>query len=66
MTFADFIEQTDYSPTHVAHSLLYKPNSRPSKLAQTLGYSPSVDDMKNMRKLIAGKGDHSELFKQAS
>ena len=62
MNFSDFINQTGFAPTYAAHSLLYKPNSRPVLLAKSLKYQPSETELKDMRRLIAGKKEVYSLF----
>jgi len=62
MQFREFIEITDYSATHIAHCLLYRPNSRPAKLAKNFNYKPTECDFFLMRKLIAGRETLDNLF----
>jgi len=62
MTFTEFVDYSNYSATHVANCLLYKPDSRPAKLAKNMGYKPSDKECTKMRYLIAGKLKLSDLF----
>jgi hypothetical protein len=62
LNFTTFIEKTDYSGAWVAHCLLYQPKSKPSLLADLLGYKPTDFEKAQMRKLIAGRGDVATLF----
>lgn len=55
MKFSEFIEKTGFGQTYAAHSLLYKPDSRPVLLAQSLGYEPTELEYMDMRRLISGK-----------
>jgi len=64
MTFTEFVVFSNYSATHVANCLLYKPESRPAKLAKNMGYTPTESESKKMRNLIAGKTNYKELFPQ--
>jgi len=61
MKFKEFLDKTGYSPTHAAHALLYKKYKRPLKMAESLGYEPTEEERTLMKRLIAGKGDFSEL-----
>jgi hypothetical protein len=62
MKFSDFIKKTGFAPTYAAHSLLYKPKSRPVLMANSLGYEPSELDFMNMRRLISGKKQLADVF----
>lgn len=65
MTFQDFLNKTGYSAAYAASRLLYFPKSRPVKLAESLGYSPTELEKKMLVKLASGK-PVDEVLKQAS
>jgi len=62
MTFTEFVVFSNYCATHVANCLLYKPSSRPAKLAKNIGYTPTDSERTKMRYLISGKSTFEELF----
>jgi len=66
MKFLDFLVLSNYCATHAAKCILYKPNSRPAKLAKNVGYTPTEDERKKMRYLIAGKSTIEELFPESN
>ena len=62
MKFSDFIKKTGFGPTYVCHSLLYRPDSRPALIADSLNYKPTKKELMDMRQLISGKKDLATLF----
>lgn len=68
MKLETFIKKTTYSDTYVAHCLLYRPLSRVSALAKNFGFTPSEEEKRYMRNLIAGKLSKEEQkeFQKAS
>lgn len=55
MTFTEFIKFSNYSATWAATCVLYKPDTRPAKLAERLGFNPGKEERSKMCLVISGK-----------
>lgn len=65
MKFIDFLSLSGYCATHAAKCILYKPESRPAKIAKNVGYTPTDSERTKMRYLISGKSSFEELFPES-
>jgi len=66
MTFTEFVAFSNYCATHAANCILYKPKSRPAKLAKNVGYIPTDSEKTKLRYLISGRSSFEELFLESS